>query len=186
MTRPSPRNPANSPLGRFLTHPGQMLADLAHHALAAARTYGPWAGPVLLAAALLAWAAHQRLARRRHARLADGARHVTILPPPQVDRAGAEAMWGHLTGLLRPAWKRLTTGQPHLCWEYSWSRAGISIGLWVPGTVPPGTAERAGAGRLARRLHHDPPGHRAASRHRGRRLRGAAAGAARTAAAEDR
>jgi len=143
MTRPSPHNPANSPLGRFLTHPGQMLADLAHHALAAARTYGPWAGPALLAAALLAWAAHQRLSRRRHARLADSARYLTILPPPQVDRAGAEAMWGHLTGLLRPAWKRLTTGQPHLCWEYSWSRAGISIGLWVPGTVPPGMAERA-------------------------------------------
>ena len=137
------RNPADTPLGRFLTHPGPMLARLAHAALTAAAIWGPWAGPPLLLAAAAAIAARGWLGRRRHARLAAGARQVTILAPPKAEAAGAEALWGHLTGLLRPAWRRLTAGQPHLAFEYAWTRAGVSISLWVPGTVPPGMAERA-------------------------------------------
>ena len=37
-------------------------------------------------------------------------------------------------------------GQPHLGWEYAWAggdAAGMSIRLWVPGTIPPGLIERA-------------------------------------------
>ena len=55
-------------------------------------------------------------------------------------------LWGHLTGLLRPAWARWWHGQPHLGWEYTWAggaAAGMSIRLWVPGTIPPGLIERA-------------------------------------------
>jgi hypothetical protein len=78
--------------------------------------------------------------------LADGARQVVILAPPQADPAGAEALWGNLTGLLRPAWARWRHGQPHLGWEYSWTGGaggGLQISLWVPGLIPPGLVERA-------------------------------------------
>ncbi|MFL6072442.1 MAG: type IV secretory system conjugative DNA transfer family protein [Mycobacteriales bacterium] len=48
-----------------------------------------------------------------------------------------------MSGLLRPAWRRLLSGQPHLAWEYTWTSDGVQINLWVPGTVPPGLIERA-------------------------------------------
>ena len=86
------------------------------------------------------------LRRRQHAAFADGARLVTILAPPQASPDGAVALWGHLTGLLRPPWARLRHGQPHLGWEYAWAggdAAGMTIRLWVPGTIPPGLIERA-------------------------------------------
>ena len=42
------------------------------------------------------------LRRRQHAAFAEAARQVTVLAPPQAGPAGAAALWGHLTGLLRP------------------------------------------------------------------------------------
>ena len=45
---------------------------------------------------------------RRHARL------VEILPPPHSDLSGAEDLWRQMLGTLRPWWKRLLLGQPHL------------------------------------------------------------------------
>ena len=86
------------------------------------------------------------LRRRQHAAFAEAARQVTVLAPPQAGPAGAAALWGHLTGLLRPAWARWRHGQPHLGWEYTWAggdAAGMTIRLWVPGTIPPGLIERA-------------------------------------------
>ncbi len=98
----------------------------------------------MLAAAVIAAAAGRAwLLRRRHARLARDARLVTLLPPPEVDPAGGQALWSNLTGLLRPPWRRLLDGQPHLAFEYAWSPAGVRISLWVPGTIPPGLIERA-------------------------------------------
>ncbi|HEY8983289.1 MAG TPA: DUF87 domain-containing protein [Streptomyces sp.] len=60
-----------------------------------------------------------------------------------MDPTGAEALWSNLLGLLRPAWRRLLTGQPHVVWEYVFDREAIRIRLWVPGTIPPGIVERA-------------------------------------------
>ncbi|WP_328869608.1 type IV secretion system DNA-binding domain-containing protein [Streptomyces sp. NBC_00287] len=71
------------------------------------------------------------------------ARIISVLPPPIADPAGAEALWANLLGLLRPAWRRILTGQPHVTWEYAFDRETIRIRLWVPGTVPPGMVERA-------------------------------------------
>ncbi|WP_190814298.1 type IV secretory system conjugative DNA transfer family protein [Saccharopolyspora pogona] len=76
-------------------------------------------------------------------RLIENARMVTILAPPTVDSAGGAALWSHLVGLLRPRWKRLLTGQPHLACEYVFSQTGVAIRLWVPGVIPPGLVERA-------------------------------------------
>jgi hypothetical protein len=137
---------AGGPLGRYVTDPGGTTARLARLLLHALAAWGPAAGPVLAAAAAAMIAGRAWLRRRRHQVLADGARQVVILAPPQADPAGAEALWAHLTGLLRPAWTRWWHGQPHLGWEYSWTGgpAGeMGISMWVPGLIPPGLVERA-------------------------------------------
>jgi Type IV secretion-system coupling protein DNA-binding domain len=135
--------PGDSPVGRFLSHPSQILARFAHAVLSAVVACGPWVGPLLLAAAAAVLAARVWLRRRQHAAFTAGARTVTVLAPPQADAAGGETLWGNLAGLMRPPWARFWHGQPHLGWEYTWTPAGMTISLWVPGTVPPGMAERA-------------------------------------------
>ncbi len=142
---PSPA-PPGGPAGRYLTNPGGYTAHLARLLLAVLKHYGPVAGPLLAVAVTAAVAGRAYLRRRQHAAFAGAARQVTVLAPPQAGPAGAAALWGHLTGLLRPAWARWRHGQPHLGWEYTWAggdAAGMSIRLWVPGTIPPGLIERA-------------------------------------------
>src|SRR5690606_822268 len=96
----------------------------------------------------------------RHRSWARHARVVEILPPPQSALSGAEALWTRMLGLLRPAWKRVLFGQPHVAWEYVFDERGIRVRLWVPGPVPPGLVERAveaawrdGAGHQIGRAH---------------------------------
>jgi len=81
--------------------------------------------------------------RRRRARMAEGARQVTILAPPQASPEGGQVLWANLTGLLRSPWRRLLSGQPHLAWEFRWTPDGARISLWLPGGIPPGLAEHA-------------------------------------------
>jgi len=131
-------------LGRFLTNPGQFLADLWRHvvavALSAAHQYGPW----LLAAALLASAAGWVVRRWQAARLSRGARYVEVFAPPEVDPAGAAQLWKGLHDALRPRWHAALTGCAHLTFELVWSQGGrLRIGVWVAGTVPPGVVEQA-------------------------------------------
>jgi hypothetical protein len=138
--------PPGGPAGRYLANPGAYTARLARLLLAILQHFGPVAGPVLAAGVAAAVAGRVWLRRRQHAVFAADARTVTILAPPQADPDGAAALWGHLTGLLRPPWARLLAGQPHLGWEYTWTggaAAGMVIRLWVPGTIPPGMIERA-------------------------------------------
>ena len=141
-----PPAPPGGPAGRYLTNPGGYTAHLARLLLASLEHYGPVAGPLLAVAVTAVIAGRAWLRRRQHAVFSEAARQVTVLAPPQAGPAGAEALWGHLTGLLRPAWARWRHGQPHLGWEYIWAggdAAGMSIRLWVPGTIPPGLIERA-------------------------------------------
>ncbi|MEV7908077.1 Tn3 family transposase, partial [Streptomyces anulatus] len=56
---------------------------------------------------------------------------------------GAEALWGNLVGLLRPAWKRLLFGQSHLVFEYVFGSGGVNIRLWGPGVIPQHMVEHA-------------------------------------------
>jgi hypothetical protein len=137
-----------------------MLAPL----LAAIARYGPPAELALAAGCGLLLAGRALLRHHRHAAFTRGARLVTILAPPQVSPDGAVALWGHLTGLLRPRWARWLYGQPHLGWEYTWAgghTAAMIIRLWVPGTIPPGLAERAveaaWPGAHTRTAHAAPP-----------------------------
>jgi hypothetical protein len=139
---PAPGGPA----GRYLTHPGAVTGQLAHLLFALLQHYGPVTGPLLAAAAAGVLAGRAWLHRRQHAAFTAAARTVTVLAPPQAGPNGAGALWGHLTGLLRPPWARLWHGQPHLGWEYTWAgghAAGLAIRLWIPGTIPPGMIERA-------------------------------------------
>lgn len=130
-------------VGDYLRDPGGTLAHLLDHLRELVISWGPTAGPVL-AVGLATLAVLRRCWRRRcHTRLLVHARMVTVLAPPTVDSAGGAALWSHLVGLLRPAWKRLLTGQPHLACEYVFSQAGVAIRWWVPGVIPPGLVERA-------------------------------------------
>ncbi|MFF7343591.1 MULTISPECIES: type IV secretion system DNA-binding domain-containing protein [Streptomyces] len=105
--------------------------------------WGWIAGPAVVASATtLVWV-RWWWRRRCRRRLAADARVVQILPPPTVDAAGAAALWANLVGLLRPAWRRWLTGQPHLAFEYLFDRETVHLQLWVPGHVPPGMIERA-------------------------------------------
>ncbi|MFF0452992.1 type IV secretory system conjugative DNA transfer family protein [Nocardia africana] len=111
-------------------------------------TVGPtlapaWAIPVVavVVGVLVAVRAAGGVRRRR---LGAGARRITVMTPPQVDSKAATALWSHLIGQLRPAWRRALFGQPHLGFEYTITpEDGAAIRFWVPGSIPPGLVERA-------------------------------------------
>jgi len=131
------------PVREFLLHPSGALTGWLHHLTATAVGAAPGAGAAGAAVLILAVTGWLLLGRRRRRLLTAGARLITVLPPPDVDPAGAQALWSNLMALLRPAWRRLADGQPHLAFEYHWDSAGLQILLWVPGVVPPGLIERA-------------------------------------------
>lgn len=132
---PAPPTPSG-PLARYRLHPGQETSAVVHHVLhlllALARVAVPAAVVVLgvLAAARLAlWLA-------RHHRAHAGGQLVTIAPGPEVDPAGAEALWNGLHGLLRRSWWGSLTGRPHVAFELFWSAGRLGIAIWLPAGVP--------------------------------------------------
>jgi hypothetical protein len=130
-------------LRHLLLNPSGFVRHLLHqagHLLADLAVYAALPGATLAASLLVA---RLVIGRQRQARSAAGQRQVTILAPPQVSPEGGQVLWANLTGLLRSPWRRLTSGQPHLGFEYCWTPAGARISLWVPGTIPPGLVERA-------------------------------------------
>jgi hypothetical protein len=134
------------PAGRYLAHPGAVTSQLAHLLLRLGTHQGLVAGPLLVLAAAGYLTGRAWLRHRQQAAFAADARQITVLAPPQTGPGGAVALWGHLTGLLRPPAARWLSGQAHLAWEYAFTggaAAGLVIRVWVPGTVPPGMIERA-------------------------------------------
>ncbi|MFD2420378.1 type IV secretory system conjugative DNA transfer family protein [Amycolatopsis pigmentata] len=130
-------------LGEYLRDPGGALLALLGALRDVAVVWGPIAAPLLVVGVTGFVFGRRWWVRRCHARLVDDARQVTVLAPPVVDPAGGAALWSNLVGLLRPAWRRWLTGQPHVACEYVFSEAGVAIRLWVPGVIPPGLVERA-------------------------------------------
>jgi hypothetical protein len=128
---PAPEPPTPPPVAEWAEHAAQWA------------TQRPWLAAV--AVALIAWiAARNLLATWRHNHHARDARIVTIAPPPEVDPAGAAAVWANLAGILTPSYRRrLLYGHPHVALQYTWSARELRISLWVPGTVPPGAVEAA-------------------------------------------
>ncbi|MEQ4720906.1 TraM recognition domain-containing protein [Nonomuraea sp. B19D2] len=106
-------------------------------------THGWHIVAILFAVEVLAVLLRACAVRLRHHRLVRGARCIEILAPPVATMPGAEALWGNLVGLLRPSWKRLLFGQPHLAFEYTFGTAGVKIALWVPGSIPQHLVEHA-------------------------------------------
>jgi len=144
--RPALNTTAPNPdglLAHLLADPGQVLHRLWHAVAQDAPMVGPLVASLLALGALVFFTARSRLRVRRQAVYSAHARIITVLAPPRVDPHGAETLWSHLLGLLRPPRARLLSGQPHLGFEYAFTRAGASIRLWVPGTVPPQMIERA-------------------------------------------
>jgi energy-coupling factor transporter ATP-binding protein EcfA2 len=128
-------------LERFLRDPWATLGDLATQLASSAAGWGLR----LLAVAVPGWltgVVAVRVWRRwRQQRLARGARLVQILVPPQVEPGAAEALWSNLAGLLRQ--HRPPDPRPHVSFELRWSTAGVTVGLWAPGTIAPHLIERA-------------------------------------------
>ncbi|MEG8179292.1 ATP-binding protein [Nocardia terpenica] len=128
-------------LGQLLLDPGRIVGQLGDR-LAAVAT-GPALG-VVVAAVVGALAVGAALRRARQRRVGTNAREITVLIPPKVDPAAATRFWAHLIGLLRPWWRRLLTGQPHISFEYRFTaEGGAVVCVWAPGSVPPGLVERA-------------------------------------------
>jgi Helicase HerA, central domain/TraM recognition site of TraD and TraG len=123
--------------------PGDVLVDLLARASELATEYGLSAAAAV-SALVAGWAACRAALRgARHAHLCRDARQITIHPPPEADPAGADTLWSNLVGLLRPAWKRLLTGQPHITFEYAWGPTGMCISMWIAGRIPPRLVEHA-------------------------------------------
>lgn len=118
--------------------PGERLA---RHVHTAARWLAdqPWLAAVALAAVVGGLAVRRLLLRRRAERLRKHARYVTLTPPVEVDAAGAGVWWANLYELLspRPA-RRVLRGIPHVAVEYRWAGRQLTVGVWVPDTVPAG------------------------------------------------
>ncbi|MFG1892230.1 type IV secretory system conjugative DNA transfer family protein [Micromonospora sp. NPDC049051] len=105
----------------------------------------PWLLGVAATTLIAYVAGRNLLALWRHRRHADGARLVTIAPPPEVDPHSAAALWANLAGTLTPSRRhRLLYGSPHVVWQYTWTGRRLLISVWVPGTIPPGAVEAAG------------------------------------------
>ena len=74
---------------------------------------------------------------------ADGGHVVTVAPGPEVEPAGAEALWNGLHGVLRRGGLAgLVSGRPHLAFEVGWSAGRLRFGLWVPASVSAGRVAR--------------------------------------------
>jgi hypothetical protein len=139
---PDPRLPSG-PLAHYLAHPGATTARLVHHLGHIAAHLAVIVGPGLVGLGL-AMAVTVAAARRiQGRRMGEGALLVCVLAPPDVEPQGAATLWTNLVALLRPAWRRLLGGQPHLGFELTASDGGLTIAFWVPGGIPPGLVERA-------------------------------------------
>jgi hypothetical protein len=139
---PPPPNPTKSPLGRYLLHPGEVTTEvlhaIAHLLLHFALGASVAAAVVLVVVLVAAMLRHQQISSRQV-----GGRTLRILPPPEVDPAGAEVFWTNLVALLRPPWRRFVSGQPHVAFELVATEAGLDVRVFVPAGVPPGLVEQA-------------------------------------------
>ncbi|MEU8974828.1 DUF87 domain-containing protein [Streptomyces monashensis] len=157
---------SGGPLVDFLTGSGGWWNMLGGNGAGWLLAHAPVLVPCAVIALACGSALRYRLRLRREQRFARDARCVEVFAPPVVAVRGGDVLWAQLAGLLRPWWHRIATGQPHLAFEFAWSPTGLSIRLWLPGSVPLGLVRRAveaawpGAHtRVTRPASLIPPGH---------------------------
>ena len=147
---PTPTSTPGGPLGRYLLHPGSDTSTVVHHVLRVLGEVGRTAVPALLAVAALLVVARAMLAVTRRQR-AGGGHLVTVAPGPEVEPAGAEALWNGLHGVLRRGGLAgMVSGRPHVTFEVGFSSGRLRFDLWVPANVS--------AGRVARVVEAASPG----------------------------
>jgi hypothetical protein len=139
---PTPTSLSGGPLGRYLLHPGKETSTLVHHVLHVLVAVGQVMLPVLLG--LVALLVIGRLVLAIACRQgAAGGHVVTVAPGPEVEPAGAEALWNGLHGVLRRGGLAgMVSGRPHVVFEVGWESARLRFGLWVPAGVSPGRVAR--------------------------------------------
>ncbi len=165
---PSPIPTPHGLLAHFLENPGRELHHLARQLLAALHIPAPArcrSPPLLLAAA----AAGRAAGSSGSARLADGGRLIRLHAPPTVDPAGALTFWTNLIALLRPGWKRILFGQPHVALRNRRHRRRFGVSALGARSGSAGDGRTGRRSRLARRPHQHHTRHTATARQRGRR-----------------
>lgn len=134
----------DSPIARLLINPWGSIQTILHTVVSWLAVWAPIAIPAVLILGTGLLVGRRWWLQRCQAALHHHARVVTVLAPPTVDPDGAQALWSTLAdSLLRPAWKRLLFGQPHVAFEYVFSHDGVQLRFWVPGGTPPDTIEHA-------------------------------------------
>ena len=132
---PTPPSVPGGPLGRYLLHPGQETSTAVHHVLDVLVGVGRVAIPVLVAVVAVAVVGRLVLAVTRRQR-SGGAHLVTVAPGPDVEPAGAEALWNGLHGVLRRSGLAgMMSGRPHVGFEVGVDAGRLRFGLWVPARV---------------------------------------------------
>lgn len=130
-------------LVEFLIRPNNWWSTMTTDGVHWLGVHAPLIVPCVAGTVASGYALSLRVRRWREQRLTQGARCVEILAPPSVTPRGGEVLWAQLAGLLRPWWVRLTSGQPHLAFEFLWTPTGLSLRMWLPGTVPLAMVRRA-------------------------------------------
>ena len=133
--------PPLPPLERFLLDPWGSLGDLAGRLVGVAAGWGLRLLAVAIPVGLVGVAAAGGWRRWRHQRLAAGARRLASWPrrrssraPPTRCGATWPGCWASVAGWIRG---------PMSASKLHWTTGGLTVGLWVPGTVAPRLVERA-------------------------------------------
>ena len=94
-----PSNPANSPLGRYLVHPGQETSELVHHVLRVFDHVGHLAlpGVVVIVVFIVGWKVVQLLGRFCPSA---GGHLVEVRLPATVDPKRAPVFWRNIHSVL--------------------------------------------------------------------------------------
>jgi hypothetical protein len=141
LVPPSTPNSANSPLGRYLLHPGQETSEFVHHVLRLLDHVGHVALPVVvgIAVVLAAWKVLQVLSRLRSP---VGGHLVEVRLPATVDPKQAPIFWRNVHSALAGR-RRLGSPPPYVGFEIDGSAASTSLRFFVATGAPAMSVARA-------------------------------------------